>query len=1475
MNGPPGPFEALEGRFEALRPGLDLLGLPACVLDPGLRYRYLNPPYERLSGKPAAQLLGRAPDEVFELRPQDARREHLRRALAGETLAFNRRMLEGPHAGEWVRAHYMPLREGEGAAWGVLVVVVDVEPLKAAEAALAERERQLSLITDAVGFPITYVDRERILRFANRPAADWARRAPEEMVGRPAVSLLPPAVRAAAVPLMERALAGEAVSYEREALWPGRETRRVRGRMIPDRDDSGEVRGILNVLIDIEDDWQLRRALDDQRKRLQLVVDNIGVPMSYVDRDLRLRFANQPGLDWRIPTLDEAIGRHVSEVFDEETMAVARPEIAAAMRGQKRVYERLATLKSGERRWVRVHVVPDIGSDGAVHGLYTLLLDVDLDHRMREALERQEAQLRYFAENIPGPIAVVDGRFRYAFANKVFQRLRGVGLEEIVGRHVREVLGPEAAALYFEPYVERLRRGESCSYERLEEIPGGEARWHLVRLAPILDGEGGFNGYYIVASDIHDIKLGEERLRSQQAQLRLFADNIPDAVAYLDRDRRILFANRRFAALRRLSPRDIVGKTTAEAMGAEVAAWIEERTRKVLERGEAAAYEQLTTMPDGARRWLHMKAVPHFGEDGRVLGMYVVGHDIHELKQAQAQLAAREEELRFFAENIPEAICYVDLERGCTFVNNVFLATRGIARELALGKFPEDVYPGEVIAELGPHITRVLLGEESTYERKVRTPAGEVRWMRVRLVPRRDAAGVVRGYYVLSTDIHEIKAAQAELEDKERQLRQVIDSVPTPMCYVDAELRYRYVNNAFLDYIGLRARDIVGRLVVDVLGEERFRQLHPHLERLKMGEALAVERLVRFADGKSRWMIVRLTPRISDGEYLGYYATTSDIHEQKMVEEELRRASSILSAHFDNTPLAVIEWDTDLRIVRWSGQAESIFGWNASQALGRALATWRLAYEDDRATMDEVVRELVNGPGRHATLLNRSYRKDGSVIWVEWHYSALRDEAGRLISILSLAQDVSSRIQAEERLQYMATHDGLTGLPNSVLLNDRLEAALGRARRNRRGVGVMFLDLDHFKDVNDTFGHRVGDMLLKELARRIRAALRRSDVLARVSGDEFAIVLEEFPDENGPERVARKVLDEVQRPFHLEGHEIHVSASLGLALHPGDGGDAETLLKNADAAMYHAKELGRNGFRLFSTELAQRRSHRLLVETALRRALRGDELALHYQPIVDIDTGEVHLAEALLRWHDPERGLVLPPAFVPLAEESGLGHAIGHRVLETACRQARAWRDAALGDIDVSVNLSAGQLRDTATIADLKDILKQTGCEPGWLQLEITETSMVRDVEGASVVLAKLRALGVRIAIDDFGTGFSSLSHLRHLPVDALKIDKAFVADIGSAQPGSGKARRRLPRQGDSAGGAAIVSAVIGLARGLGLDVVAEGVEKKSQLNFLTREGCTACQGYLLCPPLAAPEFEQWLRSRTRLSARRKPVHRR
>jgi diguanylate cyclase (GGDEF)-like protein/PAS domain S-box-containing protein len=552
----------------------------------------------------------------------------------------------------------------------------------------------------------------------------------------------------------------------------------------------------------------------------------------------------------------------------------------------------------------------------------------------------------------------------------------------------------------------------------------------------------------------------------------------------------------------------------------------------------------------------------------------------------------------------------------------------------------------------------------------------------------------------------------------------------------------------------------------------------------------------------------------------------------------------MLSSHFDNTPLAVIEWSPQLEVARWSGRAEAIFGWSAGEMAGQPLGDGRLVFEEDRANVERAMHQLFVGDEGRATMLIRTYHKDGAVIWVEWHNSVLRDDGGNVISVLSLAQDVSSRIQAEERLQYMATHDGLTGLPNRLLLTDRIETALSRAKRSGKRVGVMFLDLDRFKDVNDTLGHKMGDELLKELALRVRGVLRETDMLVRLSGDEFVVVLEDLGERESPEGVAQKILDTVRQPYHLGGTDVQVSASIGICLYPGGADDAESLLRNADAAMYRAKELGKNTWQVYSFALDEERNERRALEVSLRRALGGDELSLQFQPIAEVATGRVTRAEALIRWQDPERGLVFPHSFIALAEESGLVHEIGLWAIERACRTARAWRDGGLQDFVIGVNLSASQLRDASILEDLEAIFASTGCPPGAISFEITETSMVRDLQGVRSTLAGLRKIGVRVAIDDFGTGFSSLSHLRHLPVDAVKIDKSFVADTTGPN------------------GAAIAAAIIGLARGLGLDVIAEGVESDAQLAILRALGCSAWQGYLLSPPLGAAEFETWVRSR-------------
>jgi diguanylate cyclase (GGDEF)-like protein/PAS domain S-box-containing protein len=456
-------------------------------------------------------------------------------------------------------------------------------------------------------------------------------------------------------------------------------------------------------------------------------------------------------------------------------------------------------------------------------------------------------------------------------------------------------------------------------------------------------------------------------------------------------------------------------------------------------------------------------------------------------------------------------------------------------------------------------------------------------------------------------------------------------------------------------------------------------------------------------------------------------------------------------------------------------------------------------------------------------------RKNGEPLWVLQNLTLAGDRVHMTVV------DISDRKRAEEQIEFHAYHDVLTHLPNRKLFTDRLTQNITRARRSGKALAVMFVDLDHFKNINDTLGHEAGDELLLEMARRLRDCIREDDTVARLGGDEFTIILSELRHPEDAANVAEKIIEAVERPMVISGTPTDISASIGIAVYPDDGTDPETLLRNADSAMYRAKESGRDTYQLCTDEMKRRAQERLSLETRLRRAINEGQLALHYQPQISLTTGGIVGVEALVRWNDPERGLVHPSAFIPLAEESRLILPLGDWVMRTACRQMREWRDQGLDLPRISVNLSARQFQQTDIVERVRGILADSGLEAGALELEITETTAMQNAETSVDVLQALRTLGVGISIDDFGTGYSSLNYLKRFPLSSVKIDGVFVRDLATSE-----------------GDAAIVSAVVGIARSLRLRVIAEGVETEEQLTFLRRRKCDAAQGYLFSRPLAA-----------------------
>jgi diguanylate cyclase (GGDEF)-like protein len=451
---------------------------------------------------------------------------------------------------------------------------------------------------------------------------------------------------------------------------------------------------------------------------------------------------------------------------------------------------------------------------------------------------------------------------------------------------------------------------------------------------------------------------------------------------------------------------------------------------------------------------------------------------------------------------------------------------------------------------------------------------------------------------------------------------------------------------------------------------------------------------------------------------------------------------------------------------------------------------------------------------------------------------------GRLTT-LGTAFDVTDRKRVEEQIQYQAYHDALTGLPNRMLFLDRLQIALAHARRQGGQPAVLFLDLDDFKVINDTLGHATGDRLLQGLAERLIVSVREDDTVARMGGDEFTLLLPNVGRMEDAARLAGKLLEAVAQPFQIDGQDLFVTTSVGVSLYPGDGEDAETLLKNADRAMYRAKEMGRNNYQLFAPALNVRAVNRLSLETRLRRALEREEFVLHYQPQVNLATRRIVGLEALIRWQEGDGRLLEPAEFIPVAEEARLILPLGQWILRAACQQARAWQDQGLPEVRLAVNLSARQFQQQDLIRSVFFAVRDAGLPARRLELEITESAAMLNVDRTIGMLHGLRDMGVRISMDDFGTGHSSLSYLKRFPIDAVKIDQSFVRDMTS-DPSD----------------AAIVKAIVAMAHSLGLNVVAEGVETLAQADFLRRTGCDEMQGFLVGRPLPADEVTETLRAR-------------
>jgi diguanylate cyclase (GGDEF)-like protein/PAS domain S-box-containing protein len=932
-----------------------------------------------------------------------------------------------------------------------------------------------------------------------------------------------------------------------------------------------------------------------------------------------------------------------------------------------------------------------------------------------------------------------------------------------------------------------------------------------------------------------------EALRERERLYRRLVELSPDMIAVQSHNR-LVFINTAGASLLGEPAEELVGTSLLHFAHADSLEPLRQAIDQAVRLGrETNPFEAQFLRSDGNVMSVEVATGPLTFQNEPAV--QIVARDVTERHDASDVLRRSEERYRELFENANDIVFTHDLKGNITSFNKAAERVSGYTAEEALKLNINDFVPPEYKQVLDDRFAQKLRGEQTTTFYELEVLAKDGRRIPVEVGTRLTYEdGVAVGLQGIARDITDRKQAETDLKQSVSLLRSTLESTYDGIVVVNEEGTVVSFNQRYCEMWGIHPKDLIGATAA-----ERLRRVSA-LMKDPAGYARRVQEInarpnvdsfdvLEFRDGRvfERYS----TPQIIDGVPVGRVWSFRDVTDRKRAEEALLASERRYRLLFERNLAGVYRNTLTGQILDCNDACARILGFANREEL---LAHGAFDVYFDPNAREGVIERLK----RERSITNmeiRLRRKDGIPVWILENVTLLDDENGEPAYLEGTLIDITDRKIAEQKIEYHAYHDELTGLPNRAMFKDRLTVALGQARRFRRCVAVMFLDLDQFKFVNDTLGHSAGDQLLWGVGERLANSVREEDTVARLGGDEFTLLLNELNGEDDAVVVAQKILQVISQPFVLEGQELYITTSIGIALYPADGDDAETLLKNADAAMYRAKELGRNTYQLCTPEMNVRAGQRLALQKNLRRAMEREEFEVHYQPIVRLATGELAAVEALIRWRHPERGLIDASEFIDTAEELRLLMAVGEWVLSTACQQMRQWQNEAANPIRLAVNLSTRQFHHREIVRTVSRVLADSGLPPELLALEISEGTAMSSVDVTLDVLQRFNELGVKLWLDDLGTGQSSLRHLKRFPLDRVKIDRSFVGDIPA-----------------DTSDAAIVAAVVAMAHALGLAVIAEGVETQAQLEFLRNQDCEEIQGHLISKPLPAREIAKLLR---------------
>ncbi|MGE4545390.1 MAG: PAS domain S-box protein [Pedobacter sp.] len=916
--------------------------------------------------------------------------------------------------------------------------------------------------------------------------------------------------------------------------------------------------------------------------------------------------------------------------------------------------------------------------------------------------------------------------------------------------------------------------------------------------------------------------------------------DLPIAVAVADKNRSLLHANQAFC--------DYLGYLPAELQGMSIDAITHpddlDQTASVfhlLQLGEEPShtYEKRYVCKNGSVVWC-LTTVNRVATDATANSPLFLGfiHDISPQKHTEEKLRAAKLLYKALVENLGVGLALIDRDHRIKMVNSSLASMFGKVPEYFIGKSCFRALEGRPsICRHCPGVKAMASGQPHTVITEGVRENGDQFKVQLKAFPVFDKEGICTGFVELAEDMTPHFQMKMALEESEERFKALAETTPIGIFELSPEGQNTYSNPAWMRMTGLTAEESLGLgWTATIPPEEREGVVKRWQNGRQLQGPWQQERRLLHRNGEMRWVQASAVPLYdSKGNLTRYVGSMVDLTEQKQAMEKLSESEERFRSIFEKSGVGMKVIAKNGRIMDANPAFCSLLGYSLDEL--KAGKVQRLFHPDDADQPCQLLAAMGNNESQ-VTFLRRFLRKDGAAVWAEvtgvWVPGG-PDGQGFGVGII---QDITDKKEAQARLEYLAYHDELTGLPNRTLLLDRLKQSLHYVSRSGRLVAVVLLNIDRFKLITDTLGHASGDRLLCAIAEHLQQAVREGDTVARMEGDEFAILLTDIADEDDVRLVTNKILRHLSKPFEIDAHKITLTASLGISLYPRDSDDVENLLRHADLALGRAKKGGGNLVAFYSPAMNLRAQYALELESGLRQALKRGEFCLYYQPKVSLKSGQIIGCEALIRWDCPQRGMVPPTEFIPLAEETGLIIPIGNWVLKEACRQNKAWQDAGLPAQRVAVNLSARQLRKNELATRIRKILMETRLQPHLLELELTESMLMDDPDQAVSLMTGLKQLGIHLSLDDFGTGYSSLAYLSRFPIDCLKIDRSFINNI-TTDPDA----------------AMIATSIIALGHRMRLKVVAEGVETEAQLGYLKQNGCDEIQGFYFSEPVSGEAF--------------------